>query len=339
VVRQLQPNPKIAMDTIFNVLNHKSFSLKIYLLLFGAILVVFHNYIFSIPVSMQWFLFVGTMLITGIPHGAIDHLVDEQNVINSQKSFSMFSFLVKYVSKMMIYALIWWFFPVMAITIFIGISAFHFGETDLLILPKHRKSEKFLFLAYGWVLLNLLFFTHQTEVVLILKSLPRFLDGFTQALVLLLGKYKIQYFSVCGVLFLIACANYCRSKNLILPLVTILIQGVIILFICAKLPFLLAFAFYFGIWHSLLCFQSIRQYLIENQQLLAWENLAKKALKFSLIAIFGILFFIVIGNYYSHSSNLLFWLFIGIAVLTAPHMEVMSGMFDTIKTKANSSLT
>jgi beta-carotene 15,15'-dioxygenase len=316
-----------------SITDKQSLTLKMYLFLFGTILVIFHQFIYPISTSIQWVIFVGTMLVTGIPHGAIDHLVDEQNALNENKAFSISSFLQMYLGKMIIYGLVWWFFPILAITIFMGISAFHFGETDLLILPKNEKAEKFLFLSYGWILLNILFLTHLNEVITILQSLPHFLDAFTNVLILVMGKYKIEYFGICGLLFLISFITYAKTKDSLLPILMILIQGIAILLICTFLPFLLAFAFYFGLWHSLLCFQSIRQYIVENQQIVEWKKLAKKATLFSLIAIFGILFFILIGNFYNQTSNLLFWLFIGIAILTAPHMSVMSTMFSAMKEK------
>jgi beta-carotene 15,15'-dioxygenase len=314
-----------------SICDKQSFTLKMYLFFFGATLVIFHQFVYPISTSIQWVIFVGTMLVTGIPHGAIDHLVDEQNALNKNKTFSLTSFLKMYLGKMVIYGLIWWFFPILAITIFMGISAFHFGETDLLILPKNKKAEKFLFLSYGWILLNILFLTHLNEVITILQSLPQFLDAFTNVLILVMGKFKIQYFSICGFLFLVSFLNYAKTKNSLLPILVILIQGMGILLICTYLPFLLAFAFYFGLWHSLLCFQSIRKYIVENQQILAWKILARKALFFSLVAIFGIVFFILLGNIYNQTSNLLFYLFIGIAILTAPHMSVMSTMFSAMK--------
>ncbi len=309
-----------------------SFSLKFVLLLLGLILVLTHHYVYPLSISVQWIVFIVTMLITGIPHGAIDHLVDEQNEIHLKKTFSMRIFLKKYLGKMLIYGIVWWFFPVLAITIFMGISAFHFGETDLLTLPKNEKVEKYLYLAYGWLILNVLFLTHLSEVIDILKSLPNFFDRFTNVLILLMGTYKYLYFSFCSFVFIFTSFLFIKNKKNTIPFLFTCLQGVVIILICSYLPFLLAFAFYFGIWHSLICFQSIRQYVIDKKEKYAWQKLAKKALLFSIIAIVGICLFIIIGNFYTQTSNLLFWLFIGIAILTAPHMTVMSSMFNTIKT-------
>jgi beta-carotene 15,15'-dioxygenase len=300
-------------------------------LLYGAALALLHHY-YALSETVQWVLFGSTMLLTGIPHGAIDHLVDSQNRLQQSKRFSLFKFLVHYLSKMALYALLWWFFPVLAFIVFMGISAFHFGETDLIALPKHSKSEKMLFWSYGWMLLSILLFTHKTEILLIINSLPSFLEPVAGALIALFGFYKNYYFVSCAILLLGASAYYHwhTAAGFGFTLM-VLLQGIILLIICAKLPFLLAFSFYFGLWHSLLCLQSIRQYLQQNNQQLAWKELVRKATLFSSIAITGIVLLMAIGNQYSQASDLLLWLFIGIAILTAPHMEIMSTMFDAVR--------
>ena len=311
---------------------HKFVSLKLYLIAFGIGLAVLHNFVVPISATIQWIVFAGTMLLTGIPHGAIDHLVDEKNRLHHHKGFAMVQFLTQYLSKMALYAVLWWFFPILAFVVFIGISAYHFGETDLIDLPKHEKAEPILFLSYGWVLLSILLFTHQSEIMVILNSLPNFLDSVATALVALFGKYRFYYFGFCSCWLFAALYFYkVSSKASITPILIMLLQGIVILTICSQLPFLLAFAFYFGLWHSLLCLSNIRQYLMVNSELLQWNQLVKKAVIFSVIAILGIVAFMFVGSRYSQTSDLLLWLFIGIAVLTAPHMEIMSTMFSEIR--------
>lgn len=320
------------MNASATIAGSKSLLLKIYLLLYGVALALFHHYVSPISESVQWILFAGTMLLTGIPHGAIDHLVDEQNRLQQNKQFSMAGFLTNYLSRMALYAVLWWFFPVLAFVVFMGISAFHFGETDLIALPKQKKAEGLLFLSYGWVLLSILLFTHQAEILLILNSLPDFLETVAAALIALFGPYKNYYFGACAV-GLLGAFSYYRSQTVVSigSILLVLLQGALLLFICAQLPFLLAFSFYFGLWHSLLCLHNIRQYLRQNNQQLAWNQLVKKAILFSSIAIVGILVLMAVGNQYSQTSDLLLWLFIGIAILTAPHMEIMSTMFGVIR--------
>ena len=310
----------------------RNLHLKLYIVVYGLLLLVTHQFVHQIPQVVQWIVFAGTMLFTGIPHGAIDHLVEEQNQARHNKRFSLLSFLTKYLSRMLLYGLMWWFFPLLALLVFIGISAYHFGETDLVVLPKHTKSEKPLFLGYGWLLISVLLISHLGEVLPILQSLPRFSGSTLETAIARVNLNLTLYYAFCSFLFTGSLLYYCwQSKAALRPIAIILFQGALLLFICIKLPLLLAFSFYFGLWHSLLCLQSIRQHLTQNGQLLAWNQLVRKAVLFSVIAIFGIVALIVLGNRYSQTEDLLLGLFIGIAILTAPHMEVMSTMFSEIR--------
>ena len=313
----------------------KSCPLKIQILAYGTALLVCHHYIYAIPMAVQLGLFVVIMLLTGIPHGAIDHLVEEQNQSKNKLRFSLARFLSRYLSKMLLYGILWVFLPTVALLIFIGISAYHFGETDLASLPQEPKSEKNLFLSYGWLLVSVLLVTHLAEVVPILSSLPRLSDSSLDTAIIWLRQYQIQYLIACACWFLVSLIYYVlRAKARLGVLLNVGAQGVVLMVVCAKLPLLLAFSFYFGLWHSLVCLQSIRQHLMQNGQLLAWNKLVKEAAFFSVIAILGIGAIIVMGNKYNQTPDVLLGLFIGIAILTAPHMEVMSNMFDELRTNA-----
>ena len=320
------------MTLLPNSSENRNLHLKLYIAIYGLLLLGVHVFVHQIPQLVQWVIFAGTMLFTGIPHGAIDHLVEEQNQAKHNKRFSLLSFLAQYLSRMLLYGLLWWFFPLLALLVFIGISAYHFGETDLVVLPKHTKSEKLLFFGYGWLLISVLLISHLGEVLPILQSLPRFSGSTLEAAIAQINLNLTIYYAFCGFLFVVSLFYYCwQSKVAFRPIAAVLFQGALLLYICIKLPLLLAFSFYFGLWHSLLCLQSIRQHLTQNGQLLAWNQLVKKAVLFSIIAILGIVALIVVGNRYSQTEDLLLGLFIGIAILTAPHMEVMSTMFSEIR--------
>lgn len=302
--------------------------LKNTLLLLGFLLMTIHLFVFEIPMVAQWALFLATMLLTGIPHGALDHLVAEKNLSSQRKSFSLFIFLLKYINKMFLYALLWYFVPSVALLVFIAISAYHFGETDLNELSVSKSLKIPLFILYGSVLVMVLLLTHHTEVLPILQSLPNYSASSIRLIFLFaIGHQSAIIFSLVF-LFLITLGISCYwVKTKIIDLLTFVFQGFVLLFICSKLPLLLAFSFYFGTWHSFLCLQGIRYHLTENQEPLAWGILIKKALLFSIVAVLGIVCSIIFWYNFGQSSDFLLGIFVGIAVLTAPHIEVMSGMF------------
>ena len=68
------------------------------------------------------------LILFGVPHGALDLYIDQhlQKTDTKQNIF-----LLKYLANIVLYAAIWYFFPVLALIIFIAITAFHFGEIDI----------------------------------------------------------------------------------------------------------------------------------------------------------------------------------------------------------------
>jgi hypothetical protein len=68
---------------------------------------------------------------------------------------------------------------------------------------------------------------------------------------------------------------------------------------------------------------------------MTWLTFVRRASLFSALAIGGMLCFILIGRQYATFTDLLPAFLVGIAVLTLPHMTVMSDLFAWLR----SSLT
>jgi Brp/Blh family beta-carotene 15,15'-monooxygenase len=96
------------------------------------------------------------------------------------------------------------------------------------------------------------------------------------------------------------------------------------------MPLYVGFAFYFGCWHSLLSFDLIRQQLALPPTSNGWLELIKKALPFSVLALAGIgaLLFFFSADWQLNSS--MGYIFMGIAILTLPHLQVFSGLVDFV---------
>ena len=62
------------------------------------------------------------------------------------------------------------------------------------------------------------------------------------------------------------------------------------------LPLWLCFAFYFGIWHSILSFDKIRQEFEMENSFLGWKKLLTKAIPYAAVAWTGIIVFIYFKN-------------------------------------------
>jgi Brp/Blh family beta-carotene 15,15'-monooxygenase len=304
------------------------------LLCIGIVLMLWNNYIIPIPENIQWIIFAITILLAGIPHGALDHLVAQQNSTLQHQKFSSIQFYITYLSRMILYGICWYFFPSFSLLLFIVLSAFHFGETDLsLPVTIIKKSATFLQTTYGLLIVLVLLLTHAQEVLPILSLIEKQNGDFLA----MIFNTNTSIFILIGILILLLISFFWIHQSHPLSTkwyLTIFIRTVFLLMIIVSLPLPLAFAFYFGCWHSLQSLENIRQHLSNtNAGVISFTGLLKKCIPYSVIAFSGIAILILIATYLKTESVFLFFFFVGIAILTAPHLEVMSHMYEHLRKK------
>ncbi|MGB3589847.1 MAG: Brp/Blh family beta-carotene 15,15'-dioxygenase, partial [Tunicatimonas sp.] len=98
--------------------------------------------------EMEVILFVLIIFVIGIPHGATDHLLDRYR---KGKKFSYRAFLLIYIVLGAIYSVCWYFFPLPSLLLFIVISTYHFGQSQLLYLrmPQRHWLKVVSYLLWG----------------------------------------------------------------------------------------------------------------------------------------------------------------------------------------------
>lgn len=300
----------------------------------GLLLVLWNNYMLAVPETIQWIFFAVTILIAGIPHGALDHIVAKQNSKLQNRSFSHTQFYLTYLSRMALYGICWYFLPSFALLLFIVLSAFHFGETDLpLPASIHKRSAIVLQTNYGLLIVLVLLLTHAQEVLSILTIIEK------ENTVLLSVIFEpLNSILIILIIFSLLILNFIWQYRLHrLPLeryLKISLRTILILGIITSLPLPLAFAFYFGCWHSLHSLENIRQHLSgSGSEHISFTHLLQKCIPFSLVAFIGIGALTFLAPYLETESVFLFFFFVGIAVLTAPHLEVMSDMYQHLRKK------
>ena len=87
-------------------------------ILLGLILLIWQYFQGVLSQNIQIFFFISLILLTGIPHGALDHLIQEatDKKLNRVYNFKIFS--VKYLFIMLSYALTWYFFSGLSLLYF-----------------------------------------------------------------------------------------------------------------------------------------------------------------------------------------------------------------------------
>lgn len=299
------------------------FSLRTQLLLVGLLLCFLHL-VFPIPENGQLFLFATGIIITGIPHGSIDHLLYLQLYPNAHPVYKWFRFLSFYLGYALLYGILWIIHVEFALLFFIGISAYHFGEMDLKnMFQRSGMIEKVISTAYGLLfLLNYLLFRWQ-EVQEILWSFPGFSFGNSGLFSYL---YEIRlYLMILSIMLLMSAllVYYQTHKKSFTELILPVLQLTILCLITFKLPILLGFGFYFNAWHASLSITEIKAALGWTDR--SWFYAIKKAWITNLAAFvfIGFMLFYFRGDF----SRSMAVLFMCIAILTAPHIQVISRLF------------
>lgn len=301
-------------------LNSKYIRFK-YLIL-GAILFGIH-YFFPLNQNIQLIFFGLGVLFFGIPHGSLDHIIYHHEQKEAMSFCSTIKFLLFYLGFALLYAFLWMYSVEFSILLFILISSYHFGEMDLKSMGiKPSIISKILFSTYGFLfLINYLLFQFP-QVEEILLGFPGFESRQIEKL-RLLYQYQTEILIISISVFISILSIFLiRNKLLGLPQIEAIFQLLLLMLIVFNLPILLGFGLYFNIWHAGLS-------MIEIKKFLGWQN---KSYAFvyrkswitnaaSLIMIL-LMFMIFKGNF----ERLLAVFFMAIAILTAPHMKVISSI-------------
>ncbi|MBO0929486.1 Brp/Blh family beta-carotene 15,15'-dioxygenase [Fibrella aquatilis] len=278
----------------------------------------------AVPLWAQWTVVALLLFGIGIPHGAIDHLIDEETARRTNRGYSIGAFLAKYLLTMAVYGVFWAFFPTVSLLVFLLISAWHFGETDVEHVPF---TLPWIVVRFGWGcwVLAFLLLTHPAEVTPILDRLTRGNPLPMQVWQwcvahrgLLLGGGLVGLLGLFGVAHRLAPGPIDGGRFTLLGLVLLLTW---------PLPLLVAFALYFGGWHALSSFQTIYHYLRNRpQNPLSAQQVWYRSLPFTALALVGLVLLGGLWYRYAQAWDPLPLLFLFLSLITLPHLNVMHGM-------------
>lgn len=264
---------------------------------------------------------VGLVLILtiGIVHGANDVLLIKKN--NPQK-FSWGSIVLKYVLLILLFGFFYFFSPKLFLIIFIGLSAYHFGEQHWLEDKKGVTiTERFFAFFYGGFILSLfllLNFIESQEIIYEITESKVPLQIFQMALVF------------CSTVFLaLGVFLYKRRLGVSERLWRELLILAILAAIFQYSNLVWGFAIYFIVWHSIPSIRSQIVYLYSDTSRKSIYTYFSNSFLYWFVSICGLLFLIFILQ--DQKKLLLSILFPFIAALTFPHAFVIKAMFNNKK--------
>ena len=310
--------------------------LRIYLIFTGFLILLVQHFVIPISEHLQFAGFLIGIILLGIPHGSADMLVASQNESEKSKFFSGRHFLIIYIGRLLMFSLFLFLFPLAGILFFICFAAYHFGETDLYFFKTENLSGKILVVSYGLVIVNIILFNNLIELKTLLHLsginwLDRYIFNWAM-------KYRVAVLSFSVLLFFGSIFYYFlkTGNNETIP-DSFIFQFAFLVFILYNLPLVAGFTFYFILWHSVLSLRNIIFYLLSNGQYSIFKIL-KQIGFFSSLAFTGIFISGSIGFMFLNNQRMMMWIFGGLAVLTAPHMQVMHNMYLNIRLKRDIKL-
>ena len=286
----------------------------------GLLLAGYQHWAGPLSTTINLVFCIGLLLVTGIPHGALDHLVEQERSLRQSQPFSLRRFMTRYVFMIALYGLGWFLFPVLSLVLFLLISAWHFGETDLEHAPDNVYWSLTRLVAGSFVLAFLLL-THAPEVTPIIARITQH-DPISlhlwQLAVSQTGDLLRGWLTLLLVLSMLAFGHR--------PMVVDswrLGRLAVILALTYGLPLLPAFMLYFGGWHALSSFGTIHHYLRNPSERHSVWKIWWRAVPLTLLAVGFLL--AGAGVWYSYSPFLdpLPYLFILLSTITLPHIQVM----------------
>lgn len=272
-------------------------------------------------ISLTLQLVIAAILIglVGIPHGAIDHILFLQNNQTSPVKFYAF-----YFSLILLVILIWIFFPVAGLITFLGLSAYHFGQSQFAKYNDLKKSVKiFLYISWGIAVLSGLCVFNQTEILEITSSASDLLqikpvfEGSSFQMLLIWSSLS----------FLVVLVSNYRTLGLRTVIYELGVLALILLSLLVN-PLLIGFSIYFASLHSWHVLQQEFKFLSKKIKKFSWQRFIGLLTPYTLVSLFGLFMLLALSHFNIIGISKTLVVFITISALTLPHSLVMENFYN-----------
>ncbi len=256
------------------------------------------------------------ILLLGIPHGAIDHVL-----FFKKRKMSQLKFYSIYLGLSLLFVILWHILPVTSLILFLLISAFHFGESQFADIFFKKSLRYIFYFFWGLCLLSTLMYYNVNE----LYDITSYFDD-TIVLDKIYNKEKIGIFfyltNFVTIISIIALTyfNKINKDRLFSELFLLfLIHATFYLF-----PFIIGFTLYFVALHSIKVMNDEFKFLKDEDKNFTIIRFLKLLAPYSILSIIGTSFLLILSFYNFIPYSIPFLTIIIISVITLPHAIVMN---------------
>jgi beta-carotene 15,15'-dioxygenase len=278
----------------------------------GILLSLVYLLFFKENEVFQWGVFFLILITIGIPHGALDHLLMSPKISKT----GLMKFILKYLGIIGIYLIIWILAPTLALIFFLGMSAYHFGQSHFILHPVYKWKKTTYFLM-GTFFLSVIFWSDFDSTANILENIVQI-----DALKNLGIPFVLVTFFLSNILIFKNIPNYWLNFTL-----EMVILGTMLFF----LPLLMGFIIYFGFWHALpsisIEYFSLKDYLGKTKI----KNFIKRLMPFTAASLGGIWMILAICYNWMNQEELVLLFFVLVSLISAPHIWYMNAFLESRK--------
>jgi Brp/Blh family beta-carotene 15,15'-monooxygenase len=263
--------------------------------------------------------------ITGIPHGAVDHIVAAKLYGLSGAWRDQARFYGGYLALMALYGALWLVVPAWCLAAFLLMTMYHFGQADLAYWGLPPVAARLAYFSRGLLLIGLPIAAHVPIVDPIFDAIAgvRFAEWslLTTHTPWVLAGIVAQHALVLGGL---AATHGARLPSTAWRegLTTAVLAA---LFIVVH-P-LVAFAVYFGLWHSLGHILELLDFFRGRGAPTSLPGFYRKAALYTLISFVGLGALYAVTQSFGLQDQMIALLFILISVMTLPHMIIVERLY------------
>ena len=269
-------------------------------------------------------LFVAVVL-TGMPHGAVDHLVAARLWGLDQTWGDQAKFYGGYLAAMALYGGLWVVAPAWSLGLFLVMTMYHFGQADLAYWQLPPLPARLLYLSRGLFLIG-------GPVA----AFPGVVDPIFEAIG---GVHLLDWPLVAtapDALFAGLVAQHVVSLGLAMPWATPEVDWatgrealnvVVLTALFGLVHPLVAFSVYFGAWHALGHILEMLRFFRRRGEAMSMGQFYREAFLFTVLPFVGLVGLYAATQSFGLENQMIALLFILIAIMTLPHMVVVEKMY------------
>jgi len=265
------------------------------------------------------------VVVTGMPHGAVDHLVAAQLYGLDFTWADQAKFYGGYLALMALYGAFWIIAPVGSLWVFLVMTMYHFGQADLAYWELSPAPARLVYLSRGLFLIGapiaafpgIVDPTFDAIAGVLVTEWPLLSTHPTTVFAGLVGQHVL----VLGTAALFGDIEAQKSGREALNVA-------VLAALFGTVHPLVAFAVYFGLWHSLgHILELLRFFQREETPPETLRAFYRKAALFTILPFVGLGVLYWVTQAFGSTDQMIALLFIIIAVMTLPHMVIVERLY------------